>query len=177
MSKQFLGVRMALAGLKLLEIDPMIQRREKMLIVISETDGCFVDGVEVTARVSVGHRSLRIEDYGKIAVTFVDVPSGRAVRLRPASGARGLAVSYCGGEELSSFAQLKAYQTIPDDQLLRAEWITLNQDIQQIWDLPGSARFVFNAAKKSAMDVRSAIADCQHVELVQGMHTIIRQRE
>ncbi|MGZ9226553.1 MAG: FmdE family protein, partial [Anaerolineales bacterium] len=130
--RQVLGVRIALAGLKLLDIDPMIQRREKTLIVISETDGCIVDGLEVTARVSVGHRSLRIEDYGKIAATFVDVSSGRAVRLRPAIGLRELSVSYCREEERVFFAQLKAYQIIPDDQLLRAEWITLNQDIQQI---------------------------------------------
>jgi formylmethanofuran dehydrogenase subunit E len=135
-SRQVLGVRTALAGLKLLEIDPMIQRREKTLIVISETDGCFVDGLEVTARVSVGHRSLRIEDYGKLAATFVDVPSSRAVRLRPAMGGRELAVSYYPKEERGSFGQLKAYQTIPDDQLLRAELITLNQDIQEIVGSP-----------------------------------------
>jgi formylmethanofuran dehydrogenase subunit E len=134
--RQVLGVRIALAGLKLLEIEPMIQRRKKTLIVISETDGCFVDGLEVTAQVSVGHRSLKIEDYGKVAATFVDVPSGRAVRLHPTIGVRELAISYCPEEERLYFAQLKAYQTMPDDQLLRVEWITLNQNIQQIMGSP-----------------------------------------
>jgi formylmethanofuran dehydrogenase subunit E len=134
--RQVLGVRIALAGLKLLDIDPMTQRRKRTVMVISETDGCFVDGLEVTARVSVGHRSLKIEDYGKIAATFVDVSSDRAVRLRPATGARELAVRYCREEERSYFAQLKAYQIMPDDQLLRAEWITLHQKIQQIMGSP-----------------------------------------
>ena len=146
--RQVLGVRIGLAGLKLLDIDPGIQRREKTLIVISETDGCFVDGVEVTARVSVGHRSLRIEHYGKIAATFVDVSNGRAVRLRPVMGARELAVSYCREEERGSLAQLKAYQTIPDDQLLRAEWITLNQDIQQIVGSPGQRAYCIRCGEE-----------------------------
>jgi formylmethanofuran dehydrogenase subunit E len=134
--RQVLGVRIALAGLKLLAIKPMTQDRKKTLIVISETDGCFVDGLEVTAGISVGHRSLKIEDYGKIAATFVDVPSGRAVRLRPAIGARELAASYCGEEERGEFVQRQAYQTMPDDQLLRAAWVTLDRDIQQMVGSP-----------------------------------------
>ena len=112
--RQVLGVRIALAGLKLLNIDPTTQRRKKSLMVISETDGCFVDGIEVTAQVSVGHRSLKIEDYGKIAATFVDVKSGQAVRLHPVIGARELARSYFPKEPRAYFAQLDGYQTMPD---------------------------------------------------------------
>jgi formylmethanofuran dehydrogenase subunit E len=134
--RQVLGVRIALTGLKLLGIDPIMQQRKKKLIVISETDGCFVDGLEVVAQVSVGHRSLKIQDYGKIAATFVDIPSRRAVRLHPVTGVRELAVNYCREEKRVYFAQLKAYQTIPDGQLLSAEWITLNRDIQQIVGSP-----------------------------------------
>ena len=134
--RQVLGVRIALAGLKLLEIDLTPQQRKKHLLIISETDGCFVDGIEVTARVSVGHRSLKIEDYGKIAATFVDLKSGRAVRLNPVPGVRELAVHSCQEEKRAYFAQLKAYQTIPDCQLLNTEWITLNRDIRQIVGSP-----------------------------------------
>jgi formylmethanofuran dehydrogenase subunit E len=134
--RQVLGVRVGLAGLKLLDIDPTIRQRKKHLMIISETDGCFVDGIEVTAHVSVGHRSLKIEDYGKIAATFVDLKSGRAVRLHPVPGARELALHYCQEEKRAYFAQLKAYQTIPDRQLLDAEWITLNRDIHQIIGSP-----------------------------------------
>jgi formylmethanofuran dehydrogenase subunit E len=128
--------RVGLAGLKLLDIDPTIQQRNKHLMIISETDGCFVDGIEVTAQVSVGHRSLKIEDYGKIAATFVDLKSGRAVRLHPVPGARELALQYCQEEKRAYFAQLKAYQIIPDRQLLHTEWITLKQDLQQIVGSP-----------------------------------------
>ena len=132
--RQVLGVRIALAGLRMLEIDPTTNR-VRALLVISETDGCFVDGIEVTARVSVGHRTLKIEDYGKIAATFVDVRSGRGVRLCPVPGVRELAISYYP-EQRAYFAQLKAYQIIPDRQLLRAEWITLTRDLLQIVGTP-----------------------------------------
>jgi formylmethanofuran dehydrogenase subunit E len=134
--RQVLGVRVALAGLRLLNMDPTIQRRKKTLLVISETDGCFVDGIEVSAQVNVGHRSLKIQDYGKIAATFIDVKTGQAIRLHPVIGARELAMNYCPDEKRSYFAQLKAYQTIPDHQLLDAEWITLNWDIPHIMGSP-----------------------------------------
>src|SRR5512142_3328691 len=79
--RQVLGVRMALAGARGLGLD--CPRRDKRLLVIAETDGCFVDGLEVACGVTPGHRTLRIEDYGKVAATFVDTRSGNAVRLAP----------------------------------------------------------------------------------------------
>ena len=44
-----------------------------MRLIIVETDGCFVDGIEVSTGVTVGHRSLRVVDLGKIAATFVSL--------------------------------------------------------------------------------------------------------
>jgi formylmethanofuran dehydrogenase subunit E len=49
---------------------------KKQLLVISETDGCFVDGVIAATNCTVGHRTLRVEDYGKVAATFVDTKTG-----------------------------------------------------------------------------------------------------
>ncbi len=77
--RQILGVRIGLAGMKALGFsEPPI---EKQLLVISETDGCFVDGVIAATDCTVGHRTLRVEDYGKVAVTFVDTKSGRTIRV------------------------------------------------------------------------------------------------
>jgi formylmethanofuran dehydrogenase subunit E len=133
--RQVLGVRVALAGLDLLNIEPALKRR-KGFVVISETDGCFVDGIEVTAQVSVGHRSLKIKDYGKIAATFVDIKTRRAVRVHPVSDAREIAREYVRSEKRAYFAQLKGYQTIPDSELLNVEWVILNQDIYKILGSP-----------------------------------------
>src|SRR5512140_2582886 len=77
--RQVLGVRMALAGAAALGLD--LPCKDKNLLIIAATDGCFVDGLEVTAGVSPGPRPLRIEDYGKVGATFIHVASGEAVRL------------------------------------------------------------------------------------------------
>ena len=61
---------------------------QKVALVIIETDGCFADGIEVSTGNSLGHRSLRIVDLGKVAVTFTDLKTGRSIRLSPAPGVR-----------------------------------------------------------------------------------------
>lgn len=100
--RQVLGVRMALAGAGLLGFD--LPRSDKAMLVIAETDGCFLDGLEVAAGVTPGHRTLCIEDYGKIAATFVGVNSGQAIRLAPRSNVRNMTYRYAPGEDRHYFA-------------------------------------------------------------------------
>lgn len=128
-------MRIGLAGLSLLQIDSTTCR--KNLLVIVETDGCFVNGIEVTTKVSVSQRSLKIEDYGKIAATFVHLKSGRAVRLFPKTGLRELARKYTRDEQRAYFVQLIAYQIIPDEELLDIEPVALTQSLKEIIGLPG----------------------------------------
>ena len=84
--RQVLGVRAGLLAGRLLEIP--LPQPEKRLIAISETDGCFVDGVSAVTGCYVGRRTLRIEDYGKTAVTFIDTLTEQAIRVAPRAGAR-----------------------------------------------------------------------------------------
>ena len=53
------------------------------LLAIAETDGCLTSGISVTTNCWVNHRTMRIEDYGKTAATFVDSATGRAIRITP----------------------------------------------------------------------------------------------
>lgn len=129
--RQVLGVRIALAGLRQLDLS-LAPKRRKNLLVIAETDGCFVDGIEVAAWVSVGHRSLKIRDYGKIAATFIDLRTGQAIRFHPALRIRERARKYFPEEKRAYFAQLLAYQIMPDCELLTSEAVTLAQDLRQI---------------------------------------------
>ena len=94
-----------------------IPRKDKNLLVIAETDGCFLDGLEVAAGVSPGRRTLRIEDYGKIAATFVDVRTGEAIRLAPRPDVRARALDYAPEESRHYFAQLVGYQVMPEEEL------------------------------------------------------------
>lgn len=133
--RQVLGVRMALAGSALLGME--LPRRDKSMIVISETDGCFLDGLEVATEVTPGHRTLRIMDYGKIAATFVNVKTGEAVRLSPRSNVRQEAFRYAPEEKRHYFAQLKGYQLMPDEVLFSSAWVTLTPSAEAIMSKPG----------------------------------------
>ncbi len=133
--RQVLGVRIGLAGAAALGLE--VPRRDKRLLVIVETDGCFVSGIAVTTGAAVHHRTLRVEDYGKVAATFVDVETGRAVRVAPRLDAREKALRYAPEEKRRYFAQLKAYQIMPDDELLIVQEVTLNTPVASLISRPG----------------------------------------
>lgn len=113
--RQVLGVRMGLLAGRLLELE--LPRTDKRLMVIMETDGCAADGVAVATGSRVGKRTLRIEDYGKVAATFADAQTESAVRVVPRSEVRQLAQEYAPSASTRWQAQLIAYQVMPDSVL------------------------------------------------------------
>lgn len=128
--RQVLGARIGLAGASALGLD--VPRRDKRLLVILETDGCFADGVEVATGCAVGHRTLRIEDYGKIAATFVDVKAGAAIRLAPRPDVRSRALAYAPGENRHYFAQLSGYQVMPVEELFSMMPVVLSTPVEEL---------------------------------------------
>jgi len=133
--RQILGARIGMAGMKELNFTEPPQKKE--LLVISETDGCFVDGVIAATGCTVGHRTLRVEDYGKVAVTFVDVRTGQAVRVVPRLDIRERAATFASNEPRHYFAQMQAYQSMPDEEMLTLQEVCLNVSIEQIVSRPG----------------------------------------
>ncbi len=154
--RQVLGVRMALAGAELLGFN--LPRKDKSMIIITETDGCFLDGLEVATGLTPGHRTLRIVDYGKIAATFVDVKSGQAVRMTPRSDVRQQAYRFAPGETRHYFAQLQGYQVMPANILFSAAWVTLSPSADVIMSRPG-VRTVCSACGEEIINEREVILD------------------
>src|SRR5216684_2833568 len=77
---QVLGVRLAMLGLRELGIeDPVAER--KRLVTYVEIDRCVTDAVALVANCRLGKRALKFRDWGKVAATFVDLKTGRAVRI------------------------------------------------------------------------------------------------
>lgn len=132
--RQVLGVRIGLAGAAALK---PADGRPLRLLVILETDGCFVDGVSAATGCAVGKRSLRIEDYGKVAATFVNMSSEQAVRVAPRLDIRQRAHLYAPAESRHYFAQLYGYQIMPDEELLDIQPVRLARSVAEIMSRAG----------------------------------------
>jgi formylmethanofuran dehydrogenase subunit E len=77
----YIGLRLARMACRLLEIDDPHARQD--VVVYVEMDRCPVDAISVVTGVTLGTRRLKWVDYGKMAATFVDLASGRALRVAP----------------------------------------------------------------------------------------------
>jgi formylmethanofuran dehydrogenase subunit E len=133
--RQILGVRLGLLGMKALGFDA--PPAKKRLLVIVETDGCFADGVTAATDCTVGHRTLRVEDYGKTAAVFVDTVTGQAVRIAPALGVRQKAYAFAPNEPRHYFAQMQAYQVMPDEEMFTVTPVALKTPVEAIISRPG----------------------------------------
>jgi formylmethanofuran dehydrogenase subunit E len=128
--RQILGVRIGLKGMAGLALE--LSPKPKQLLVISETDGCFIDGIIAVTNCTVGHRTLRVEDYGKIAATFINTKTNHAIRIAPALDVREKANQHAPEEKRHYFAQMQAYQIMPDEELMTIQEVTLTMNLQEI---------------------------------------------
>ena len=128
--RQVLGVRMALYAGELLGLD--LPRADKRLFVFVEIDGCFTDGIGETTGCRMGGRTMRLVEYGKIAATFVDAETGRAVRLSPSHEARARAARYAPNAESRWHTQLEGYQLMPAEELFDVLWTTVDYVPKQL---------------------------------------------
>ena len=133
--RQILGVRLGLAGMKALGFD--VAPAKKRLLVNVGSEGCFADGVIAATDCTVGHRTLRVEDFGKTAAVFVDTVTGRAVRVAPALDVRQKAYAYAPDEPRHYFAQMQAYQIMPDEEMFTITEVQLATFIEDIISRPG----------------------------------------
>jgi formylmethanofuran dehydrogenase subunit E len=133
--RQVLGVRMGLAGLTAIGLEAPMPH--KAALVFIETDGCFADGIEVATGASVGHRTLKVVDTGKIAAVFANVETGKTIRLAPRLDVRQRAPEYAPGIKQKYYAQLKGYQLMPVEELFLIQEVALDPDIQAILSRPG----------------------------------------
>ena len=122
---QVLGVRMAMAGCREVGI-PLPRQVGKGLVVFVEIDRCATDAIQALTGVSLGKRTLKHLDYGKMAATFVNVASRTAARVSARDDARALAVLFAPYESDPRKAQIAAYRVMPEPDLLRIEPVVVN---------------------------------------------------
>jgi len=133
--RQILGIRIGLFAAELLHLS--LPQSDKQLYTFVETDGCFADGVSVATGCWLGHRTMRLMDYGKVAATFVDTQTERAVRIWPHPNARQTAVCLRPNTQGYWHSQLEAYQIMPTRDLMCAAEIQLKVSMKALMSRPG----------------------------------------
>jgi formylmethanofuran dehydrogenase subunit E len=147
---------MGVLAADLLKLD--LPQADKRLYTFVETDGCFSDGVAVATGCWLGHRTMRLMDQGKTAVTFVDTLTGQAFRVWPNPVARELAIQLVPDAQSRWHAMVEAYQSMPTEELLCATPVVLNLDIKALVSRPG-IRVNCDKCGEEIINEREIVAD------------------
>ena len=119
---QVLGVRMAMYGLQKLGIEDPQGKDRKRIVTFVEIDRCATDAIMVVTGCRLGKRALKFRDWGKMAATFVDLGSGKAVRVAARESSKGLAKTMYPDLEKNQ-QQMRAYQEMDAEQLFQTQWV------------------------------------------------------
>ncbi|MBI1738189.1 MAG: TraR/DksA C4-type zinc finger protein [Acidobacteria bacterium] len=128
---QVLGVRLAMLGVRELGLDPVKDR--KRLVTYVEIDRCMTDAVALVANCRLGKRALKFLDWGKVAATFVDLQTGRAIRVVAKESAKQKAREMFPELDKEQ-GQQKAYRVMPDEEMFEKQWVRVAVRPE---DLPG----------------------------------------
>src|SRR6202162_3273740 len=123
---QVLGVRLAMLGLVKLGIDDQSGKDRKRLRTFVEIDRCATDAVTVVTGCRLGKRALKFRDWGKVAATFVDVNSGKAIRIAAKAPSKALARQMHPEIADKNRQQMLAYREISDEDLFTMQWVKVD---------------------------------------------------
>jgi len=134
---QLLGVRMALLGCRLIEIADPKGADRKRLVVWVEIDRCMADAVSAVTGVRLGRRSLKYFDYGKVAASFLNTDTNKAVRIVALEESRALADTRYPEIENKNERQFRTYREASDDELFKIDQVRVEYGAD---DAPGRPR-------------------------------------
>jgi len=126
---QVLGVRMAMVGCREVAIDE--PKGCKKLVVYVEIDRCATDAVQTVTGCSLGKRTLKFLDYGKMAVTFINTETQQAVRVVAKDEAREQTLCYAPDAPNQREAQKQAYRLMPEEMLFTIKPVAVSVPIQE----------------------------------------------
>jgi formylmethanofuran dehydrogenase subunit E len=123
---QVLGLRMAIHGLALLGLDDPTGAHRKRLVTFVEIDRCATDAIGVVTGCRLGKRALKFLDFGKMAATFCDLETGRAVRVVARESSKERAQAMFPAIEDRNEQQMRAYRELPDAELFETQWVKVH---------------------------------------------------
>ncbi|OGW41321.1 MAG: formylmethanofuran dehydrogenase [Nitrospirae bacterium GWD2_57_9] len=131
---QVLGVRMSMLGLRQIGISDPKGVDRKSIIVYVEMDRCATDAVQSVTGCTLGHRTMKFMDYGKMAATYVNLKTGKAARIVAREDSREKAKRLFPEIDNKYAAQLEAYKVMSDKELFDVMEVAVKPRPQ---DMPG----------------------------------------
>src|SRR5690349_23700430 len=116
---------MAMLGLEMLGIDDPYNKDRKRLVTFVEIDRCATDAIGVVTGCRLGKRALKFLDFGKMAATFVDLETNKAVRISAKDSSKDRARQLYPTLENKNQQQMRAYAEMPTDELFTAQWVSI----------------------------------------------------
>jgi formylmethanofuran dehydrogenase subunit E len=123
---QILGVRMAMLACRRLDVAEPRGADRKKLVSYVEIDRCATDAIGMVTGCRLGKRALKFRDWGKMAATFVNLATGRALRIVALENSRQLAAQRYPQIENKSRQQMQAYRELSDEELFREQWVAVD---------------------------------------------------
>jgi formylmethanofuran dehydrogenase subunit E len=129
---QILGVRLAMLGCERLGIADPRGADRKRLVTFVEIDRCATDAIAVVTGCRLGKRALKFRDWGKMAATFVDLSSGRAIRIAALESSKERARELYPDIAGKNPQQMHAYRQMPDAELFSEQWVTVPLEAREM---------------------------------------------
>jgi formylmethanofuran dehydrogenase subunit E len=137
---QILGLRLALHGLELLGIEDPEGKDRKRLVTFVEIDRCATDAITVVTGCRLGKRALKFRDFGKVAATFCDLQSDRAVRVAALESSKQRAKELYPEIGDKNQQQMTAYREMPTEDLFVHQWVKVALGPEEFPGYKGSRR-------------------------------------
>jgi formylmethanofuran dehydrogenase subunit E len=131
---QVLGVRMSICGLRNVGVEDPKGSDRKKLIVFVEIDRCATDAIQSVTGCSLGKRTMKFMDYGKMAATFLNLETAKTIRVIAREESREKARSYFPEIQDKYKAQIEAYRIMRDDELFEVSEVSVSIRPE---DMPG----------------------------------------
>ena len=150
-----IGTRMAILGLTAIGIDDPKGAHKKDLIVYVEMDRCASDAILAVTGCHPGKRTMKILDHGKMAATFVNLKTGKAVRVKAKNKDGNRVVTR---EEIEKSPHTQDYAMMPAEELFETMDVRVELKPE---DLPGKPLRTVTCEKcgERVMDMREEQKD------------------
>jgi len=155
---QVIGVKMSMLGLREAGIEEPRGKDRKSIIVFVEMDRCATDAVQSVTGCSLGHRTMKFMDYGKMAATFLNLRTNKAVRVVAKEESKKKAKELFPEIEDRHAGQIEAYKVMKDNELFD----TMNVQVKvRPEDMPGrpSGRISCETCGEFVQDMREVCQD------------------